>query len=166
MAINSVKPNPQKQLRIGLLGCGFMGKCHTNAYKKIPYIYAAAKVTPRLAVLCDQNRELVEREALLALAPYLARLGTESLKARLLPAAAQGKAILAVAMTEPQAGSDLAGLTTRAVEDGDADVVAAAEESVELVGRRDRHGLVAGFGQIVPDGNEFRSRQSYGDGGT
>jgi len=27
-----------------------------------------------------------------------------------------------------------------AVEDGDADVVAAAEESVELVGRRDRHG--------------------------
>ena len=28
-----------KEVRIGLLGCGFMGKCHTNAYKKIPYIY-------------------------------------------------------------------------------------------------------------------------------
>ena len=32
-----------------------MGKCHTNAYKKIPYIYAAAKVMPRLAMLCDRR---------------------------------------------------------------------------------------------------------------
>jgi predicted dehydrogenase len=63
MAINKVQPLEAKQLRIGLLGCGFMGKCHTNAYKKIPYIYASAGVLPRLAVLCDQNAEIVQREA-------------------------------------------------------------------------------------------------------
>ncbi|MEI8373973.1 MAG: Gfo/Idh/MocA family oxidoreductase [Planctomycetota bacterium] len=52
-----------KELRIGLLGCGFMGKCHTNAYKKIPYIYPTAKIKPRLAVLCDAKAELAEQEA-------------------------------------------------------------------------------------------------------
>lgn len=46
-----------KEVRIGLLGCGFMGKCHTNAYKKIPYIYSDAGVKPRLLVLCDLNEE-------------------------------------------------------------------------------------------------------------
>ena len=44
-----------------MLGCGFMGKCHTNAYKKIPYIYPAAGVMPRLVVLCDKKAEKVER---------------------------------------------------------------------------------------------------------
>jgi alkylation response protein AidB-like acyl-CoA dehydrogenase len=47
-------------------------------------------------------------------APYIERLGTASLKSRLLPAAARGTAILAIAMTEPQAGSDLAGIQARA----------------------------------------------------
>jgi predicted dehydrogenase len=63
MATNKVQPLETKELRIGLLGCGFMGKCHTNAYKKIPYIYAAAGVVPRLMVLCDQKAEIVGREA-------------------------------------------------------------------------------------------------------
>ena len=58
--VNVARP---KEVRIGMLGCGFMGKCHTNAYKKIPYIYAAAGFVPRLAVLCDQKAEIVEREA-------------------------------------------------------------------------------------------------------
>jgi predicted dehydrogenase len=40
-----------------------MGKCHTNAYKKIPYIYSAARVMPRLMVLCDQKADLAANEA-------------------------------------------------------------------------------------------------------
>ena len=52
-----------KEIRIGLLGCGFMGKCHTNAYKKIPYIYATSGVKPRLAVLCDAKPQLAQQEA-------------------------------------------------------------------------------------------------------
>jgi predicted dehydrogenase len=63
MAITSVKVGPRKELRIGLLGGGFMGKCHTNAYKKIPYFYPSAGFTTRLAVLCDQRADVAEREA-------------------------------------------------------------------------------------------------------
>ena len=46
---------------MGVLGAGFMGKCHTNAYKKIPYIYPQAGIVPRLLVLCDAK--VAEREA-------------------------------------------------------------------------------------------------------
>jgi predicted dehydrogenase len=64
MAIKNVGPDPRKVVRIGMLGCGFMGKCHSNAYKKIPYIYPAANVMPRLALLCDKDEKKVEREAI------------------------------------------------------------------------------------------------------
>ena len=63
MAANKTRGAQRKEIRIGMLGCGFMGKCHTNAYKKIPYIYASSGVAPRLMVLCDQKAEIVEREA-------------------------------------------------------------------------------------------------------
>lgn len=52
-------------------------------------------------------------------APYIAKLGDEEQKRRWLPRCATGEAILAVAMTEPGAGSDLAGMKTTAVEHGD-----------------------------------------------
>ncbi len=51
--------------------------------------------------------------------PYIGHLGSEALKARLLPKCVSGETILGVAMTEPNAGSDLAGIRTRAVRDGD-----------------------------------------------
>ena len=62
MAVKASEPN-RKELRMGVLGCGFMGKCHTNAYKKIPYIYAAAGVAPRLLMLCDKQEKRVQEEA-------------------------------------------------------------------------------------------------------
>src|SRR5215467_15065957 len=52
-------------------------------------------------------------------APYLDRLGTEEQKQRLLTRAVTGDAIVAIAMTEPAAGSDLAGIQTRAELHGD-----------------------------------------------
>ncbi len=64
MAMQKVTANGRKELRMGVLGCGFMGKCHANAYKTIPYIYPDAGVMPRLLVLCDQNEQIVEREAI------------------------------------------------------------------------------------------------------
>ena len=51
--------------------------------------------------------------------PYLGVLGSEEQKRRFLPACATGKSILAIAMTEPSAGSDLAGMKTRAEDQGD-----------------------------------------------
>ena len=51
--------------------------------------------------------------------PYIGHLGSEALKERLLPKCISGETILGVAMTEPGAGSDLAGMKSRAVRDGD-----------------------------------------------
>ncbi|RLQ21615.1 acyl-CoA dehydrogenase [Seongchinamella sediminis] len=51
--------------------------------------------------------------------PYLTRFGSEEQCARFLPRCASGECILAIAMTEPDAGSDLAGMRTTAVEQGD-----------------------------------------------
>lgn len=52
-------------------------------------------------------------------APYIDGLGDEEQKLRWLPKCASGESILAVAMTEPGAGSDLAGMKATAVERGD-----------------------------------------------
>ena len=50
---------------------------------------------------------------------YLGHLGSEELKMRLLPKCISGETILGIAMTEPNAGSDLAGMKSKAVRDGD-----------------------------------------------
>ena len=52
-------------------------------------------------------------------APYIVALGTDEQKARWLPQVATGEKILAIGMTEPSGGSDLAALKTTAVRDGD-----------------------------------------------
>jgi acyl-CoA dehydrogenase len=51
--------------------------------------------------------------------PYIGELGTDEQKARWLPKCISGEHILAVAITEPGAGSDVAGLRTRAEDKGD-----------------------------------------------
>ena len=51
--------------------------------------------------------------------PYLTSYSNVERKQRWLPGIASGELITAVAMTEPGAGSDLAGIRTRAVRDGD-----------------------------------------------
>jgi len=51
--------------------------------------------------------------------PYLTRFGNEEQCQRLLPKCVSGESILAIAMTEPDAGSDLAGMRSSAVEKAD-----------------------------------------------
>lgn len=51
--------------------------------------------------------------------PYLLEYANDEQRRRWLPAIASGDALLAIAMTEPGAGSDLAGIRTTAVRDGD-----------------------------------------------
>ena len=51
--------------------------------------------------------------------PYLGELGTDEQKARWLPKCVSGEHILAIAMTEPGGGSDVAGMKTRAEDKGD-----------------------------------------------
>ncbi|WP_373081596.1 acyl-CoA dehydrogenase family protein [Zhongshania sp.] len=51
--------------------------------------------------------------------PYIDRFGNDEQKARLLPKCVSGETILAIAMTEPDAGSDLAGMRAHAKDMGD-----------------------------------------------
>jgi len=51
--------------------------------------------------------------------PYIDSFGSEEIKQRYLPGCVSGECVTAVAMTEPGAGSDVAGMEMTAVEDGD-----------------------------------------------
>ncbi|QQD20103.1 acyl-CoA dehydrogenase family protein [Spongiibacter nanhainus] len=51
--------------------------------------------------------------------PYICRYGSDAQKEKYLPKCVSGEIITAIAMTEPGAGSDLQGIKTTAVKDGD-----------------------------------------------
>lgn len=51
--------------------------------------------------------------------PYIQRYGSEEQKQKYLPKCVSGECIMAIAMTEPGTGSDLQGIKTSAVRDGD-----------------------------------------------
>src|SRR5690606_31060475 len=52
-------------------------------------------------------------------APYLLKYGTEAQKQKYLPQMATGKLITSIGMTEPNCGSDLKAITTKAIDNGD-----------------------------------------------
>ncbi len=53
----------QPRIGVGVIGYGFMGKVHSNAYLKIPYTYRQPAAYPRLAAMCGRNREQLEDTA-------------------------------------------------------------------------------------------------------
>ena len=59
--------------------------------------------------------------------PSLAKFGSKELKEQFLRPAIEGTAVAAVGVTEPDAGSDVAGIRTRAVRDGDTFVINGAK---------------------------------------
>lgn len=59
--------------------------------------------------------------------PYLLDIATEEQKKQWLPPIADGTSVIAIAMTEPGTGSDLAGIRTTAVRDGDHYIVNGAK---------------------------------------
>ena len=90
--------------------------------------------------------------------PSLARFGSEELKQRYLIPAIRGEYVAAIAVTEPGAGSDVAGIKTRAVRDGDQWVIngskmyitnAATADWLCLLAVTDPEAGYGGFSQIV-----------------
>ena len=90
--------------------------------------------------------------------PSLHRFGSEELKQRYLAPAIRGEMVTAIAVTEPDAGSDVAGLRTRAVRDGDHWVIHGSKlyitNGVEadwlcLLARTSDEGGTRGISQIV-----------------
>jgi predicted dehydrogenase len=60
------------KVSVGMLGYGFMGKAHTNAYKKLPYIFNPAPAIPQLEMICG----LSQAEAAVAARQYGYRTST------------------------------------------------------------------------------------------
>ncbi len=75
-------------------------------------------------------------------AHYLLNHGSEEQKRRLLPAMASGELIGAIGITEPGAGSDMKGIRTRAVRDGDHYIVNGSKIFIS-------NGLLAGLIALV-----------------
>jgi acyl-CoA dehydrogenase len=80
------------------------------------------------AVICDSLGRLGAHDFLIAvqnlmIAPYILRFASEEQKRAWVPRLASGEWIGAIAMTEPNAGSDLAAIRTQAVPEGDAYVI-------------------------------------------
>lgn len=50
----------KKELRIGLIGCGFMGRTHTNGYKRVGDFFPELEYRPVLKAVCSRNPEKVQ----------------------------------------------------------------------------------------------------------
>ncbi len=90
--------------------------------------------------------------------PALARFGSDELKKKYLIPAIRGEQVAAIAVTEPAAGSDVAGIKTRAVRDGNQWVIngskiyitnAATADWLCLLAVTDPTAGYGGFSQIV-----------------
>jgi acyl-CoA dehydrogenase len=91
----------------------------------MPEAYGGAGVDKRFSVVVMEEAARINATGLgwglhsEIVAPYLLHYGSETLKQKYLPKMASGEMIGAIAMTEPAAGSDLQGVRTTAVRDGD-----------------------------------------------
>ena len=90
--------------------------------------------------------------------PSLHRFGSDELKERYLRPAIAGQHVAAIAVTEPDAGSDVAGLRTKAVRDGDEWVISGQKTYITsgtqadwlcLLARTSEEGGSRGMSQIV-----------------
>ncbi|MCQ3930062.1 MAG: gfo/Idh/MocA family oxidoreductase [Chloroflexi bacterium] len=51
------------EIGIGMLGYAFMGKAHSNAFKKLPYMMYPPVAIPRLVAICGRNEEATAEAA-------------------------------------------------------------------------------------------------------
>jgi len=91
-------------------------------------------------------------------AELLGMVGTEEQKKRYLPPLVRGEAIMGTAITEPDAGSDVTGATTRAARDGDDYVINGSKTFITNGSIADR---VLVFCQTDPENPDRHKRHSF-----
>lgn len=105
----------RKAADVGLLGLGFPeefgGIADTDAFH---VLLAAIELAQ-----CGSGGILASLLSHSIGAPPIKNAGSDEMKARVLPQILSGEKISALAITEPGGGSDVAGLTTKAIRDGD-----------------------------------------------
>lgn len=108
-----------KAADVGLLGIG-----HPEAYGGAGETDVFLKVAASEELMRSTSGGLVASLGSLDIGlPPVWKWGTEELKERIVPPVLRGEKIIALAITEPGGGSDVANLRTRAVRDGDHYVV-------------------------------------------
>jgi acyl-CoA dehydrogenase len=91
----------------------------------VPHEYGGAGLDFLYSVILTEELARTHHAGLAAplhsdvVVPYITSYGPEELKKKYLPGCVTGDIVTAIAMTEPDAGSDLASMRTTAVEDGD-----------------------------------------------
>jgi alkylation response protein AidB-like acyl-CoA dehydrogenase len=124
-----VVPHYEKWERDGIASRDlFTDAGELGAFAAVPEEYGGAGVSDFRynAVLLEESSRAGVGPAMLGpclqsdvCMPYLLELTNDEQKARWLPGVASGETIVAIAMTEPGTGSDLSGIRTKAVRDGD-----------------------------------------------
>ncbi len=122
---------------IGLLGMGFPEQYGGVATDRFHAIIATQELTR-----CGAGGICASLMSHTIGAPPIAKLGSDRLKARVLPGVLSGEKISALAITEPSGGSDVANLRTTARRDGD-DYVVRGEKTFITSGMRADYYTVA-----------------------
>ncbi|HEY3083412.1 MAG TPA: Gfo/Idh/MocA family oxidoreductase [Chloroflexota bacterium] len=61
--VGEAATSDRPELGVGMIGYGFMGRAHANAYRKIPYTFWPPPARPRLVALCGRAEEAVAEAA-------------------------------------------------------------------------------------------------------
>ncbi|MEK7278984.1 MAG: acyl-CoA dehydrogenase family protein, partial [Chloroflexota bacterium] len=112
----------------GVFPMALFRRCGDLGYFGLRYPESAGGLGADFTTFCLMAEEIARGSLSLAAAvsmqclmgtDFIFRFGTDDHKKRLLAPALRGEKIGAIAMTEPDFGSDLGGITTRAVNDGE-----------------------------------------------
>jgi citronellyl-CoA dehydrogenase len=138
---------------------GLLGIRYDPAYGGLGLDYSYHAIFLEELALCDNAGVAMGISVQTDMAtPALARFGSEELKRRHLVPAIRGEQVAAIAVTEPGAGSDVAGIKTRAVRHGDDWVIngskmyitnAATADWLCLLAVTDPEAGYNGFSQII-----------------
>src|ERR1700749_2447330 len=110
--------------KLGLLGFTVPERLGGPGVDAFPYNAIVIDELQRAGAAAESISFTLQNDIVL---PYLTDLTTPEQQERWLPGVVTGETVLGIAMTEPAAGSDLAGIRTTAVRDGDHYVVNGAK---------------------------------------